>query len=178
MSSKEIIAKRLRIALALKGVLQKELAKEIGVTENTISYFCSEKSERNPTTKQLIKLSKYLKVSTDFLLGLSDEPYTPTVKDTVQGHFQTVIEKAVATYGVDSQLNMATEELAELIQAINKYRRLGSEKSVEDLKSEMADVHIMLEQLKAIFGDCNSQLIYKVERLERRLSEASNDNHS
>lgn len=46
-------------------------------------------------------------------------------------------------YGLDSQLDILQEELAELIQAVSKYRRCGSVHIVE----EIADVYIMLDQI-------------------------------
>ena len=67
---KKILGIRLNTALAAANMKQKELAKLLGVTDNTISYFCSGK--RIPNIEQLIQISKFLNVSTDFLLGLSD----------------------------------------------------------------------------------------------------------
>lgn len=46
-------------------------------------------------------------------------------------------------YGLDSQLDMLQEECAELIQAVNKYKRTRTTAIVE----EMADVFIMLDQI-------------------------------
>jgi transcriptional regulator with XRE-family HTH domain len=67
MDSK-IIGYRINAALALENKKQKELAKELGVTDNTISYFCSGK--RTPNISQIVKIAKYLNVSTDYLLGI------------------------------------------------------------------------------------------------------------
>ena len=59
-------------------------------------------------------------------------------------------EKRVADYyGLDAQINQSMEEMAELIQALNKYRRAN--RSLIELRNvieEIADVEIMLEQLK------------------------------
>lgn len=68
----KIIGQRINSALAYRNMKQKELAKAINVTDNTISYFCS--GARVPTTEKLIQISKSLSVTTDFLLGLSDDP--------------------------------------------------------------------------------------------------------
>lgn len=46
-------------------------------------------------------------------------------------------------YGLDSQINILQEELAELIQAVSKYRRGDPSHIIE----EIADVYIMLEQI-------------------------------
>jgi transcriptional regulator with XRE-family HTH domain len=66
----EIIGQRINAALALSNIKQKELAKELGVKDNVVSYWCSGK--RTPNTEQIIKISKMLNISSDYLLGLSD----------------------------------------------------------------------------------------------------------
>ena len=53
-----------------KGVMQKEVAKAIGVTANAITNY--ETGTRQPTDDILIKLCKYYNVSADYLLGLTD----------------------------------------------------------------------------------------------------------
>lgn len=48
-------------------------------------------------------------------------------------------------YGLDPQLDQLTEECAELIQAVNKYRRTGD---FTNLVEELADVEIMTAQVE------------------------------
>lgn len=69
-----VIGERLKAALILRKVKQKELASHLGVTDNTISYYCSGK--RTPNVQQIAEISKYLGVSADYLLGLSNTPTT------------------------------------------------------------------------------------------------------
>lgn len=76
MDSKKIIGRRINAALAEKNLKQKDLAEYLGVKDNTISYFCS--GSRLPNTLQIIKISEYLGVSTDYLLGLDDNKTTDT----------------------------------------------------------------------------------------------------
>ena len=66
------IGQRINAALATNKMLQKELAKILGVTDNTISYFCG--GTRTPKIEQLVKIAKALNVTTDYLLGLTDDP--------------------------------------------------------------------------------------------------------
>lgn len=84
-----------------------------------------------------------------------------------------ILEKAISTYGREAQTNMMLEEMGELITAINKYRRayIGAEKSVAlaNIVEEMADVQIMLDQMRLMFGDTTEQEEYKVQRLASRL---------
>lgn len=80
MDSKKAIGNRINSALALREMKQKELANSLGVTANTISYFCS--GSRSPNLIQIIQISKTLNVTTDYLLGLSDDPSpTPSAVD-------------------------------------------------------------------------------------------------
>lgn len=71
-NTKQIIGQRINTVLAIKNIKQKDLATSIGVSDNIISYFVSGK--RTPNTEQIIAISKYLDVSSDYLLGLSDAP--------------------------------------------------------------------------------------------------------
>jgi len=59
-------------------------------------------------------------------------------------------QKAWDLWGLDAQLNMVIEECAELIDAIQKWRRnrIDSVKVLE----EVVDVELMLEQMKVILG--------------------------
>ena len=69
---KKEIGIKINTLLALQNKKQKDLAKEIGVSDNTISYFA--KGERAPNLEQIIKMSKIFNVSADYLLGLEKEP--------------------------------------------------------------------------------------------------------
>lgn len=72
------IGQKINEALAKQNVKQKELAKEIGVKDNVVSYWC--KGSRTPNTEQIIKISKFLNVSSDYLFGFTNS-YTPLVSD-------------------------------------------------------------------------------------------------
>lgn len=72
MDNKKIIGKQINAALAIKGIKQKDLAAHLNVTDNTISYYCS--GTRTPSVVQLIEIAKFLDVSTDYLLGRTEDP--------------------------------------------------------------------------------------------------------
>jgi NTP pyrophosphatase (non-canonical NTP hydrolase) len=84
-----------------------------------------------------------------------------------------IYQLAIEKFGADSQLNQATEELAELVVAINKFRRSPGLKTREDIIEEIVDVTIMLEQLKVLFGirdeELDIVLHQKLTRLKERL---------
>jgi phosphoribosyl-ATP pyrophosphohydrolase len=73
-----------------------------------------------------------------------------------------ILTKAVKHYGIDSQIDKAKEELAELIVALCK----GDTDSIQE---EMADVEIMLAQLKIMFGDGSDWVSRKIRRLGERM---------
>ena len=60
---------------------------------------------------------------------------------------EIIYEKAILKFGVHAQMNMAIEECAELIQAINKWRRNPSI-GMGNIAEEIADVEIMCSQLR------------------------------
>jgi len=79
-----------------------------------------------------------------------------------------ILNRAIEWYGAENQENMCIEECAELIQAINKKHR-GEPHNIAE---EIADVEIMLEQLKIINccrADVNTIKTKKIMRLEERL---------
>lgn len=81
---------------------------------------------------------------------------------------------AIEFYGQDHQLNKATEELGELIQAVNKWRE-SPENEKFNLIQEIADVEIMIFQLKEIAkiedSDIEISKLLKVDRLNERMIE-------
>ena len=84
-------------------------------------------------------------------------------------------------YGLEPQLNQLQEECAELIQAINKYRRLGTETGEYGFSKravpsgvieEIADVEIMLSQARILLGENVSDEIdrRKEDKIRRQIS--------
>jgi NTP pyrophosphatase (non-canonical NTP hydrolase) len=89
----------------------------------------------------------------------------------------TTIEKAIETYGVDMQLNIAIEEFSELIKEICKNKR--GRDNVDNITEEMADCYIMLKQLEIIFDidfeDIRHIINNKIDRLKCRLEEGADN---
>lgn len=92
---------------------------------------------------------------------------------------KVILDTAIGTYGIQSQEDMCIEEMSELTKAILKYRRADSdaEKCVirENVIEEMADVQIMLDQLKMIFGGTKKIEWYKLNRLKRRIEQRNKE---
>jgi hypothetical protein len=76
-----------------------------------------------------------------------------------------VYAAAVKTCGKEHQLIMCMEEMAELTKELSKNIR-GS-KNTTSISEEMADVEIMMEQLRVIFGNRSEVDTIKAEKLNR-----------
>lgn len=80
---------------------------------------------------------------------------------------------ALAAFGEDSQVMIAIEEMSELTKELCKNGR-GQENTTH-IAEEIADVEIMLQQMKMLF-ECAGQVEtfrrYKLERLAGRIEEA------
>lgn len=79
-------------------------------------------------------------------------------------------------YGTLNQKLIAIEEMAELQKAIVKHIRQESEENINSVIEEIADVQVMLEQLKMIFS-CRSKtdeiMDAKIDRQIKRIKDGS-----
>lgn len=66
-----ILGKRLKELRNEKGLTQKEVAAALGI--HNVTYLHYEKDEREPPLKILAEMANFFEVSTDYLLGLTDE---------------------------------------------------------------------------------------------------------
>lgn len=102
-----------------------------------------------------------------------------------------LLKQAQTAYGIDAEIDVAIEELSELIKALLKHRRatnfsilscnasLNSMKTIQNIHEEMADVIIVLTQLMLIFNNRNEvckQLDAKIARFRKRLEAAALQN--
>lgn len=96
--------------------------------------------------------------------------------------YEDVLNNAIHKYGDMSQMRQCIEEMAELTQAISKFQRAKNEeeqqKALNNLAEEIADVHIMTDQLALIVSGylpkgeknkVNEVLEYKIMRLRERI---------
>jgi hypothetical protein len=95
--------------------------------------------------------------------------------------YNAILRTAVKTYGYRAQEDMLIEEMSELTKAILKLRRFYDSPNYDEVEKhaklcdsiveEIADVQIMLDQMKLIFNITPTYLSAKVERLDKRLKE-------
>lgn len=72
MENMEIFARRVYELRRKKGMTQRELGEVLGLTHKSISTI--ESGHTSTTIEKLILLAKFFEVSTDYLLGMKDEP--------------------------------------------------------------------------------------------------------
>ena len=86
----------------------------------------------------------------------------------------TIYRAALDTFGTEAQTKMLFEEMGELMSAICKHSRGRDE--VAHIAEEIADVHIMLDQMAVLFNceaEVERQKRYKLKRLEQRIEAAA-----
>ncbi|MBQ6836414.1 MAG: hypothetical protein IJO47_05115 [Clostridia bacterium] len=85
---------------------------------------------------------------------------------------QVVYRKAIERFGPPNQMIKAIEEMSELTKVLAKILVMGGEVSLDELIEEVADVTIMMEQLRLIFN-INDEVCEimdsKIRRLEGRV---------
>lgn len=89
-----------------------------------------------------------------------------------------LLTRAIETYGINTQYMKTIEELGELIRALARFSVSKDDFALDDfdnLIEEIADVEIMIEQIKITLMDSNvitiiqKQKAKKLERLKKRL---------
>lgn len=79
---------------------------------------------------------------------------------------------ALAKWGAELQTVMVFEEMSELQKELSK--NLRGKNNIENIAEEIADVEIMLEQMKILFNineEVEEMKKYKIKRLEKRLKD-------
>lgn len=68
---RQVFAERLRFLRAERGIGQNLLAKELGISNASVSYW--ETGKQLPSAEAVYKLSVFFGVSSDFLLGIAND---------------------------------------------------------------------------------------------------------
>jgi NTP pyrophosphatase (non-canonical NTP hydrolase) len=86
-----------------------------------------------------------------------------------------ILSLAIRLFGQQKQRIVAIEEMSELQKALCKFERKQTNENINSIAEEIADVEIMIKQLKIMFGiDDQVEEIkdYKIKRLENRVKGA------
>ena len=86
---------------------------------------------------------------------------------------QDILDKAISKWGKHAQLLMVLEEMSELQKEILKNINRGKD-NIDDIIDETADVEIMLDQMKYIYGideAVANRIPLKLEKVKARLED-------
>lgn len=101
-NTKRLIGSRINSALSLRRMKQKELARVLGVTDNTVSYYVS--GAKTPNAEQIIAIANALDVSADYLLGISKTKSETLIASEVTGLSYESVSYLLAIKTEDSDL--------------------------------------------------------------------------
>jgi NTP pyrophosphatase (non-canonical NTP hydrolase) len=91
----------------------------------------------------------------------------------MEGYQIALLKKALEQWGKNSQVMMALEEMAELSKELLKNINRNKNNVVE-IMEEIADVYILLEQMKIVYeiseDEINNIIGNKIKRLENEFS--------
>jgi HTH-type transcriptional regulator, competence development regulator len=116
-----VLGDRLRKLRLDKKLTQEELGKKINVTKVSISGY--ENGNRTPDTETLQKLADFFNVTTDYLLGRTDNPNPPERDDKELGTLAK-INQLIKEYGIEQMgffdiekwKHLSEEEIEEIIK--------------------------------------------------------------
>lgn len=152
---------------------QTEFAQQLGIGRTYVSKI--EKNVENPSETLLMLISIKYKVNLEWLKCGQETAAEQLLKDPQTSVIQKIIDQVIRKFGADYQLNIAIEEMSELTKEITKMKR--SKGNIKAVTEEIADVYIMLMQVKQIYGIDDAQIekimTKKLERLEKNLKEGT-----
>ena len=154
MDSK-IIGTRINSALASRNKKQKELASELGVPDNTISYFCSGK--RVPNTQQIAQIARFLDTTPDYLLGFTQALSSDAKARAAEEYtgLSAVAAKRLRLDLVELKMLGGDGEIPNWFFSSNYFMRLMTATEKYRICTEKIDTRVSLEQYLTL--DSNQQ---------------------
>jgi HTH-type transcriptional regulator, competence development regulator len=114
--------KRLRFLRKKRNMTQKDLADRFNLGESTIGMY--ERDEREPSFEFVRQLADFFNVTTDYLLGRTDNPNPP--KDDIPKELNTLVKinQLIKEYGIEQMgffdiekwKSLSQEEIEEIIK--------------------------------------------------------------
>jgi transcriptional regulator with XRE-family HTH domain len=140
---------RLRILREKEGITQSDLAKDLGISRVSVSNY--ELAERVPDADTVVKYAKRFKVSSDYILGLSEfsntdiehkellavdsfKAFLSTINDYKTGQFA---EKTTFTQTLEAKITRANGDIEELGEIANNDSIMISEDYKQQLKAAL-----------------------------------------
>lgn len=154
------IGERIKQARKAKGISQKELGAILGCKQQNLAQY--ENGKRNMNVNSLLKIAEALNISVSDLLG---EPRPTTPYDHTE-----------------ARLNQLMEECGELISTAARYRRhlrgdrtlnekYTERRLVTDITEEMADVTLVMSDIRRALGISEEELYGKINEKMKRTEE-------
>ena len=150
---------KLREARKIKGLTLKEVAEDVGIADNTLQQYETEK--REPKKETWIKLADYYCVPVAYLMGLPDglvQHINKSQAMTFEELHEAIIQWAEDRNMIKpdrltglAQLAKVTEELGELSAGINKN---DEDKTKDSLGDIMVTLIILAQDLNFDLLDC------------------------
>ena len=155
-----------------KGMTQKELADKCNIIYQTIGKY--ERNLLNPKLETIRKIAKALGVDCSVLIGNYYDSTLDVDKLDESIMLKHTFIRSIEERGIEAQCRQLMEECAELVVATNKCLRYPLDKDrYANLAEEIADVEIMLYQLKVMFNVSNDEVfeikVQKAMREQERL---------
>lgn len=161
----ETIGLKIEELLESQGKKQKDLAEYLNINSNIVSYWCN--GTRKPNIEQIIEISKYFNVSTDYILDVSENKTTDTnlkavceyvhlKDDAVQAlHNNPIYFRKFLDFALCSDV---VEDFKLFCQQLEKYRRSLSELLIEQTEFVIYPLPNVKnkEELHKIYKDFNS----------------------
>lgn len=102
------------------------------------------------------------------------DKYHAVLQDLNKRNSADVYGRAVTYYGESSRLLLTIEEMSELTKELVK--RARGRNNMDAISEEIADVEIMLEQLKTLFGNRAEVDCWKAKKLQRLIERMDGHN--
>jgi hypothetical protein len=119
-------------------------------------------------------LKNELKKQVSQLRNLDEEEKQELIEYSISLPYKQKIKEIINVYGEEHQINKAIEEMAELTKELIKYQNrhqeyLTQEKIIKNIKQELADVEVMIEQIKIIFNFTQNEIDEIKQRKVRKV---------
>jgi len=131
-----LISKRLRALRKERKLLQRDIAKYLNITTSAYGYY--EQGKRRADAETIKKLADFFNVSTDYLLGRTDDRKIYNNVDTETNNTKPLdyakLEEKVIKRFLDEGILVENESISESM--FNKVLEYGTETAIEILKLE------------------------------------------
>ena len=117
---------------------------------------------------------KELRAKVAQIHNLDEAERAELIKISTTIPYKEKINAIISVYGNEHQLNKAIEEMAELTKELIKYQNRHQEyqtkeKIMKNIKQELADVEVMIEQIKIIFNFTQNEIDEIKQRKVRKV---------